>query len=1380
MKDEKMKAGHGRLMGGGWQNLRFLTAALAVLAVLSAFLFFPREAGAQNPYLQELNITPTSVQLRLWNSGVNWWYQDVNANISCTGGNQNNPKTVTGLQPNTSYSFAAFSDSSCSNRLTAWLDVTTTKVTLTAEKSGNYYSAKLTISNWNSAWWYRDARDGAQCVSVPAGTTTATVSNLSAGTAYNYTAHGASPCSTTNVVSNNVVFSTPGVSAGDITGTSVSLTIKNWNKDWWYGGVPDKTTVIPTGAECTKVSAGTSKASVTGLLQGVTYNFTAYSKEGCTVNAYVLGYAPLVQTTVPTGQPERVSKFWAQAGSSIGWIKLTWERPSGWNITSYSVKYKKRTQQSWSNVQSVSGTSTSHTFSGEPATVYDVGIHYYVKPNDKSTDTKQSMTAYSYARSRGHEPDKPTGVTATPGLRNVAVSWNKVPSGGNFTVNGYRVAWVSGDFNHGYCPYPAPGPCISPPDKDIACAEVGSNTSSYTHSGLTAGKTYKFRVRAKGSNGEWGACSDVASAVALYPAPGTVTGVSVTRGVGNLSVGWNSVSGATGYKVQWKSGSEGWSSDRQNDETGTTSSITGLTAGTEHTVRVIATKTNSVDASPSSEVKGTPYAQTPGQVQALTVSAPARRAENVGKLELSWTAITGATGFHVQWKSGAQGWSSSRQKTLKTGSATAETLVELDNNTQYTVRVRAVKQYAQGHGAWSSEATGTTNPGPPGKATGVSVTPSVRTLSVSWTAVTGTSGYKVQWKSGSENWSSSRQNDETGTTSTISNLNSGTTYVVRVIAHNDDGDAAPSQTVTGVPKYTKPAKVAGVTVAVDANQLSVSWNSVSGAENYVLQWKSGTQNFDSSRQNTGSDPGHTITGLTAGTEHTVRVKATRRHADDGDWSDNKTGTPPAPKPNQVTGVKAESASGIVGGSWVAKLGVSWNSISQSSGYVVQWKSGQQNFGSSRQAEVTATTYTIATGLDAGTEYTVQVKAKRTHADDGPWSPTAKGTPKYQPLDPVEDLTIAPGTEQLTVSWTALTGASGYKVQWKSGQQGWDPDSREAVVTATTYIIQGLRGGVKYTVRVMATRDNADDGSPAQNNGTPNSPAAQGQGGNDVGGDGDPGGDDGTPGDGDDDAGCPDIAPYETAADVEMERDPDTLVEFVQEARVGVESILGEETDESEAIDRLVECFGTNGTGSGGDGGGMSARANGAWMSGSIYLFAITDGRKYFLAPKDSGLAGTHLNLVDDNGCDVAAEIIRAARGEELQCKDIGLMQEGYAKGFLQYLWDNPADPRDDSEPGYEDRGVAPGDSPKLSYVEGITDEGLMPDGVGMIILGSGYYPDWEPPGSGPQPPSSGGGDGGGGCAVAGTGGTFWAAGANLLAAALFLAFAASRRKNSLM
>lgn len=71
----------------------------------------------------------------------------------------------------------------------------------------------------------------------------------------------------------------------------------------------------------------------------------------------------------------------------------------------------------------------------------------------------------------------------------------------------------------------------------------------------------------------------------------------------------------------------------------------------------------------------------------------------------------------------------------------------------------------------------------------------------------------------------------------------------------------------------------------------------------------------------------------------------------------------------------------------------------------------------------------------------------------------------------------PGEGALAVSWTAVPGADGYKVQWKSGDQAFSPD-REAEVTGTGYTIPDLEGGTEYSVRVIATRDDALDGPPS--------------------------------------------------------------------------------------------------------------------------------------------------------------------------------------------------------------------------------------------------------------------------------------------------------------
>ena len=98
------------------------------------------------------------------------------------------------------------------------------------------------------------------------------------------------------------------------------------------------------------------------------------------------------------------------------------------------------------------------------------------------------------------------------------------------------------------------------------------------------------------------------------PSPAQVTGVQVTPGAEQLEVSWAAVTDAGSYKVQWKSGNEDYGEERQAvlTEAETVSyTITGLTAGTEYTVRVIATKANADDGPPSDEVTATPITADP-------------------------------------------------------------------------------------------------------------------------------------------------------------------------------------------------------------------------------------------------------------------------------------------------------------------------------------------------------------------------------------------------------------------------------------------------------------------------------------------------------------------------------------------------------------------------------------------------------------------------------------------------------------------------------------------------------------------------------------------------------------------------------------------------
>ena len=272
--------------------------------------------------------------------------------------------------------------------------------------------------------------------------------------------------------------------------------------------------------------------------------------------------------------------------------------------------------------------------------------------------------------------------------------------------------------------------------------------------------------------------------------------------------------------------------------------------------------------------------------------------EGVEQLSVSWNPVSGADGYKVQWKSGSDQFDSSRQHVVTGGDTTKYTISNLAPGTEYTVRVIATKSGGAADGRPSPEMTGIPGAPPPPQVTGVMVTQGVEQLSVLWDSVSGADGYKVQWKSGSDQSDSFRQHVVTGgdtTSYTISNLAPGTEYTVRVIAtkaYADDG--TPSPEMTGIPGAPPPPQVTGVMVIEGVEQLSVSWNPVSGADGYKVQWKSGSDQFDSSRQHvvTGGDTAsYTISNLAPGTEYTVRVIATKSGTDDGTPSPEMTGIP---------------------------------------------------------------------------------------------------------------------------------------------------------------------------------------------------------------------------------------------------------------------------------------------------------------------------------------------------------------------------------------------------------------------------------------------------------------------------------------------------------
>ena len=137
------------------------------------------------------------------------------------------------------------------------------------------------------------------------------------------------------------------------------------------------------------------------------------------------------------------------------------------------------------------------------------------------------------------------------------------------------------------------------------------------------------------------------------------------------------------------------------------------------------------------------------------------------------------------------------------------------------------------------------------------------------------------------------------------------------------------------------------------------------------------------------------TGLSAGATRTYRVSAINPTG-----FGNPSGTAFAITAlAQVMGLMVEPGD--------MQLVVNWTAVDNATGYKVQWKSGVQDYNTGdRQAVIplgSTTTYTIP-NLTNGTEYTVQVIATRTGANDGPPS---METPETPAAPMAAELSLAP-------------------------------------------------------------------------------------------------------------------------------------------------------------------------------------------------------------------------------------------------------------------------------------------------------------------------------------------------------------------------------------
>ena len=585
-------------------------------------------------------------------------------------------------------------------------------------------------------------------------------------------------------------------------------------------------------------------------------------------------------------------------------------------------------------------------------------------------------------------------------------------------------------------------------------------TTSYKITGLSSTQQYRVRVIPIGRNGD-GNPSQSSIVTPRVPVPVEITTVNVVAAVNAITVSWAAVSGATGYKVQWQSAaSTSWQQKLLNNPGTTSYKITGLSSTQQYRVRVIPIGRNG-DGNPSQSSIVTPRVPVPVETTTVIVVA------TVNSLAVRWDEVENAAHYKVQWKSGSQSWDSSREQIVQ---GQEYLIVGLTPGTEYSVRVIPVGRDGT-EGTVSFAPSTATHPPLSFPEAEVQTNPEANAITVSWVAVSGATGYKVQWQSAeSTSWQrfSEILVSNPGTTSyKITGLSSTQRYRVRVIPIGRNGDGSPSQSSIVTPRVPVPVEITTVEVAATVNALAVRWDEVENAVRYKVQWKSGSQSWDSSREQIVQVQEYLIVGLTPGTQYSVRVIPVGRDGTEGTVSSfSSTATPTTPPlvaaPSSVTAIAASNA-----------LSVSWTTVSGAVGYKIQWKSGTDAWSSTRQHTVndpSITSFKI-NGLTAGTQYTVRIVPIGTYGDGtSSVQRTATPTAPPQPVTAPENLLLADDRQtSLKVSWDAVSGATGYKVQWKKTDQAWSTTTRQADVTGgstSSYKITGLSHSTVYDVRVI--------------------------------------------------------------------------------------------------------------------------------------------------------------------------------------------------------------------------------------------------------------------------------------------------------------------------
>ena len=527
-------------------------------------------------------------------------------------------------------------------------------------------------------------------------------------------------------------------------------------------------------------------------------------------------------------------------------------------------------------------------------------------------------------------------------------------------------------------------------------------------------RLYQVSVRAINTNGTSGYSS--ALQVTTTPPPPYLNDASgITSS--SFEISWSSPSAGSNYEVdvsEHSNFSTLLSQYNSKPVTGTSTTISGLQSYKTYYYRV-----RSVNSSGSSLNTGSKSATT----LLSNPNQPTLESMNGSAFTVNWGAVNGATEYEVRYVS--QGLNTFTHVTSnleyqfihRHPSAEVETIP----SRLYQVSVRAIN--TNGTSGYSSALQVTTTPPPPYLNDASGITSS--SFEISWSSPSAGSNYEVDVSEHS-NFSTllSQYNSKpvTGTSTTISGLQSNKTYYYRVRSVNSSGSSSNTGSKSATTLLSNPNQP--TLESMNGAAFTVNWGAVNGATEYEVRYVSqGLNTFTHVTSNLEYQFIHRHPSAEVETIpsrlYQVSVRAINTNGTSGYSSALQvTTTPPPPYLNDASGITSSS------------FEISWSSPSAGSNYEVD-VSEHSNFSTLlsqyNSKPVTGTSTTIS-GLQSYKTYYYRVRSVNSSGSSlntGSKSATTLLSNPNQPT--LESMNGA----AFTVNWGAVNGATEYEVRYVS-------------------------------------------------------------------------------------------------------------------------------------------------------------------------------------------------------------------------------------------------------------------------------------------------------------------------------------------------------------